>query len=178
MAAVDADATRLIVSIVGPESSGKTTLAERLAMTFGAPGLAEYAREYLTGRPNYTENDLDTIARGQQAQEHALLEAGHPLVVLDTDLIVIRVWWQEKYGYVPDWVDQHLREQRERVYLLTCPDLPWEPDPLRESPADRDRLFEIYRVTLDQYGFSYSEIRGTGEPRYELGLAAVRRASS
>ena len=86
------------------------------------------------------------------ASELALIEAKHPLVVLDTDLIVIHVWWQEKYGRVPQWVREELRRQAPRVYLLAQPDLPWQPDPLRESPADRDRLLGVYRTTLDAYG--------------------------
>ena len=55
-----------IITIVGPESSGKTTLARELASFYDAPWVAEYARKYLEGlgRP-YEENDLNHIAEGQ-----------------------------------------------------------------------------------------------------------------
>lgn len=174
----DRKSSELVVSIVGPESSGKTSLAERLAEVFDAPWLPEYAREYLTGRPEYVEADLETIAREQARQESALVEAGHPLVVLDTDLVVIRVWWSEKYGRVPRWVDAHLEQQSQRLYLLTRPDLPWEFDPLRESRDSRDRLFEVYVATLERFRFNYVEVRGTGEARYELAEEAVTRRRS
>ncbi|MFP6606898.1 MAG: ATPase, partial [Myxococcota bacterium] len=61
-----------------------------------------------------------------------------------------------------------------REYLLAKPDLPWQPDPLRESPTDRDRLFGVYQTTLDAYGYPFTEIEGEGDARYQLAEAAVR----
>ncbi len=175
--AVAAAASHLIVAVVGPESSGKTTLAMQLARSLDAPWLPEFARSYLDGRVDYSEADLERIARGQLAGELALIEADHPIVVLDTDLIVIHVWWQERYGHVPTWVAGQLRRQAPRKYLLAKPDLPWQPDPLRESPTDRDRLFGIYQATLDGYGYPFTEIAGEGDARYRLAEACVRRRS-
>ncbi len=165
----------MIVAVVGPECSGKTTLAMQLASSLGAPWLPEFARSYLDGRADYTEADLERIARGQLAGELALVEDNYPIVVLDTDLIVIHVWWQEKYGHVPAWVAGQLRCQAAREYLLAKPDLPWQPDPLRESPTDRDRLFGVYQATLDAYGYPFSVIAGEGDARYRLAEACVRR---
>ena len=55
-----------IITIVGPESSGKSTLARQLATAFGCPWVREYARAYLEGRGgNYDETDLVKIADGQ-----------------------------------------------------------------------------------------------------------------
>ncbi|HZV68407.1 MAG TPA: ATP-binding protein [Saprospiraceae bacterium] len=55
-----------VITIVGAESSGKTTLAMRLAWYLGCPWVPEYARAYLEGlgRP-YTEEDLGIIASRQ-----------------------------------------------------------------------------------------------------------------
>lgn len=55
-----------IITIVGPESSGKTTLARKLAAYLGCPWVPEYAREYLEGLGRrYEEADLKEIAAGQ-----------------------------------------------------------------------------------------------------------------
>ena len=55
-----------IITIVGPESSGKTTLARQLAAHYGCPWVPEYAREYLEGLGRmYEEHDLEAIAQGQ-----------------------------------------------------------------------------------------------------------------
>ena len=158
---------------MGPESSGKTSLATALAEELSTTWLPEYAREYLSGRPDYTELDLEEIAREQLAREEAFIEAHPGAGILDTDLIVIAIWWREQFGQVPDWVERHLDHQPLRHYLLTRPDLPWEPDPLRVSPHDRERLFGLYRELLSNRGFAFSEIYGQGPIRLERALDAV-----
>ncbi|MCY4012319.1 MAG: ATP-binding protein [Gammaproteobacteria bacterium] len=168
--------------ITGPESTGKTTLCQALARRFGVPWLAEYAREHLTacgsgaGAPGGTRYDRDTvatIAREQWRRERALLERTESPVVLDTDLAVIFVWWQEKYGAVPQWIDQAWAGQAPRLYLLCRPDIGWRPDPLRESPHDLDRLFDIYRDLLTERGLRFVEIQGTGAARTAAAVQAA-----
>lgn len=162
-----------IISIVGPESCGKTTLALALAKRFDAPWVEEYARGYLCGRPNYDETDLEAIARGQMALEERALDSEPSVLVLDTDMLVIRVWWQERFATVPDWVDSALCAQPARVYLLARPDLPWEPDPLREAQFDRERLFRVYRGVLEEHGAAFGIVGGTDRARLRSALAAL-----
>ena len=162
-----------IISIVGPESTGKTTLAHALAAHFGVACVEEYARAYLAGRPGYDRADVEAIARGQMALEAQALGRGRLPVIFDTDLLVIRIWWQEKYGALPDWLTRAWHEQAPRRYLLTAPDLAWEADPLRESPDDRERLFEVYRDGLMAEGLRFDIVRGTGAERLAGALAAL-----
>ena len=164
-----------IISIVGPESSGKTTLARALANRFHAPWVEEYARAYLSGRPAYDETDLDRIARGQLALEAGALKDAPPVLVLDTDMLVIQVWWREKYGEAPDWVEAAVRAQHDRAYLLARPDLPWEPDPLRESQYDRERLFRVYRNALADLGAAFGIVGGAGGARLRSALESLQR---
>ena len=164
-----------IISIVGPESCGKTELARALAERFRAPWVEEYARAYLSGRPDYDETDLEAIARGQLAREESALDDAPAVLVLDTDMLVIRIWWWERFGSAPDWVEAALRSQPARAYLLTRPDLPWEPDPLREAPFDRERLFEVYRDTLTDRGTAFGIVGGTDGARLRSALAALKR---
>ena len=93
----------MIVSIVGPESSGKTSLAKALSLHYRVPWLPEYAREYLEGRPSYSEEDLEEIAREQVRREAAIIGENSGLVILDTDLVVIAIWWREVFGHIPTW---------------------------------------------------------------------------
>ena len=162
-----------IISIVGPESCGKTTLALALAKRFDAPWVEEYARGYLSGRRSYDENDLAAIARGQVDLENRALKRVPGVLVLDTDMLVIRIWWQERYGRVPDWVQATIRSQPLRTYLLTCPDLAWEPDPLRESQFDRERLFDIYKAALAERGATFGIVGGTDGARLQSALAVL-----
>ena len=161
----------MIVSIVGPESSGKTSLAKALSLHYRVPWLPEYAREYLEGRPSYSEEDLEEIAREQVRREAAIIGENSGLVILDTDLVVIAIWWREVFGHIPTWVSQHLDSQSSRHYLLARPDLPWQADPLRVSPHDRERLFGLYRQLLHEKQFPIIEIAGQGESRVQLALS-------
>lgn len=170
-----ANAVRCIVSIVGPECTGKTALARALGEHFAVGYVAEVARDYLAGRTAYGPADVEAIARGQMALEARALATQESPVILDTDLLVIRVWWREKYGALPDWLRLAFAAQPPRRYLLTAPDLPWEPDPLRESPFDRERLFEVYRATLAEERLRFDVVRGTGDARLRRALAALEQ---
>ena len=155
----------LVISVTGAECTGKTTLATDLAEALGVPLVAEVARQYLSGRSGYERDDVLCIARRQQAAEQAAVSAA-PLVVADTDLTVIQVWWEEKYGPLDPWLADALAARSERRYLLPAPDLPWKLDPLRESPHDRPRLHARYRELLEQGPFPFAEVTGKGSRRF------------
>lgn len=165
--------TSLVICVTGTECTGKTTLAETLAETLQVPLVPEMARRHLAGRNGYRREDVLAIARAQLAAEQAA-HGGCRVVVADTDLTVIQVWWEEKYGELDPWIAEALSRRSERRYLLPRPDLPWEFDPLRESPHDRPRLHDRYRELLAGSSFPFAEIEGVGEARFCSALARVQ----
>ena len=169
----------LTIALVGAECSGKTTLARSLAVRLGAPWVPEYARTYLAGRSGYTKSDVLAIARGQRRAEQALHDTGHGLVIADTDLVVIKIWWAVRFGENDPWLDAALEEDlaapRRRFYLLPRPDFPWVGDPLRENPDDRAVLHERYRSLLDALGVPFRELTGTKRERLAAAESAVRQ---
>lgn len=169
-----------LVAVAGPESAGKTTIARQLAATFDVPWLQEYAREYLearlaqTGDASYDEADLATIAR-EHIRREADFAAFAPVGgVIDTDLIVILIWWNERFGVAPAWLHDAVSCQPKRFYLLCAPDLPWRSDPLRESRHDTERLFHVYRATLERLQLPFATVTGQGEVRFRNACNAVR----
>ena len=117
-----------------------------------------------------TEEDLLAIADAQLEAEAKLLASDAPVVLADTDLLVIQVWWEEKYGELETRISEALQARSARRYLLMQPDIPWAPDPQRESAFDRQRLYRRYRELLAASEFPFAEIGGRGETR----LAAAR----
>ena len=154
------------ICFTGPESSGKSTLARNMAMHFEDAWVPEFARVYLEGTDqSYTQDDLLKITLGQIQMEEAQATIAKSFLFCDTGPLVLKVWSEEKFGHCPDLIEQIFRQHQYDLYVLCRPDFPWEPDPLRENPADRDRLYQIYLEHLQQAGFSFVEIGGSVEER-------------
>lgn len=150
------------LAFTGPESCGKTTLATWCAAFFNWPLAQEYARTYLETRPLYEEADLLEMAKGQLAW----WPSGS--FVADTEMHVFQIWSSEKYQRVDEQLLQALNKQQFDHYFLCAPDIPWEPDPLRENPSDRERLFEIYQKELVAFNRPYTILKGDLKTRQEL----------
>lgn len=168
----------LKVVVIGPESTGKSTLSQQLAAHYQTVWVPEYARPYLEAlsRP-YEQSDLLSIAEGQLAQEDQLAVAARQVLICDTDLHVIKVWSEHKYGNCDPAIQQAIRDRKYDLYLLTYIDIPWEEDPQREhpDPAMREYFYNIYRDLVMASGVPWVEIRGSFAERESLAIAAVNK---
>lgn len=164
----------LTVGIVGPESTGKTTLAKGLAEHFNSIWVPEYAREFLSDldRP-YNQEDLISIAKGQLDAERKARRQAKDSLFLDTDLFVIKIWSEFKYGNCDPWILQQLSMNQANLYFLTHFDIPYEEDPLRETPEKRPELFHLYERALKESGVLYAVIQGDERERLETAIQKV-----
>ena len=123
------------IAIVGPESTGKSLLSEQLSNHYNTAWVPEVARDYLhkLNRP-YTFDDLSVIAKLQLKEEERLSKTAKHFLFCDTNLIVIKVWSDFKYGRTEKWIVDAIQKSDYSLHLLTDIDLPWEDDPLREHP--------------------------------------------
>ncbi len=165
------------ISITGPESTGKSELARKLAEHFKTLWVPEYAREYLSGlgRP-YDFEDIAIIARKQFETENALAKKAKKILFCDTDFLVTKVWSLYKYGKCDPWIEEMAETHRYDLYLLCNTDLPWEDDPLREHPQQRDELFRMYMKELKSIHASYILVSGKGKQRTDSAISAVEKA--
>ena len=165
---------RLVLN--GPESTGKSVLTPHLARYLKAPFALEYARFYLEKHgPAYDYDLLLTMCLSHLAFQAAHVPAQDPLGVLDTDLINYKIWCEVAYGRCHPEILAALEREQHHRYLLCYPDLPWEPDPLREHPHARMMLFERHRLEIEQLGRPYEVIRGSGPARFAAAEAAAMR---
>ncbi len=165
----------LKIAVTGPESSGKSQLTESLANHFNTSFAPEYARTFLSQTDGeYQLKDLIAIAKGQVANEQAALANANNICFFDTDMLVLKIWAQFRFGRVPEFIETAFQRKRYDHYLLCKPDLPWEADAFRESPnqAERDLLFQLYIDELDKIGASYHVISGEG--RFDLAVLYLK----
>ena len=148
------------VGIIGPESSGKSTLARYLAKRYSGVLIPEYAREYVEqkGTTEVTFDELCAIAKHQIEELENLSSS---LYFFDTELIVTKVWFDYAFGRVPEWLNENIHRFPMDVYLLTYPDIAWVPDPARSngSEAIRKELFDRYEAEVQALDIPYYIIR-------------------
>ncbi len=167
------------IVVVGPESSGKTTLCKALATHYETSWIPEYARTYLEEKgSNYTYEDLEKIAKGQLHAEDEI-KSHHTNsiepVFLDTNLEVIKIWSHIVYGKCSHYVLNELSKRQYDFYLICKPDLNWTPDLLRENPEPENR-WKHYHMFVDAILHSntpFAIIYGKGDDRFERALNAV-----
>ena len=169
------------IAVFGTESTGKTSLAERLAQRFGEPWSREFAREFWdTHAGVITADDLDAIGRGQVANEEQAAAAARRVVFCDTELITCTLWNDVLFpGRCPAWVREQaeVRARRFAVYLLCDADVPFVPDPQRCFPDDEARAGarQLWREALVSRRLPFVEIRGSWPERERTAIAAVER---
>ncbi len=166
---------RFRICLIGPQSTGKTELARRLAAHFGAVSIPEFAREYAIANPReLTVDDVEPIARGQMNGEDRAAEVGGAtLVIRDTDLISTVVYARHYYGACTDWIERAARTRSADLYLLMDVDTPWTDDPVRDSADKRQELFVRFQVALQEFGVPFQIIRGDWNERTRAARAAI-----
>lgn len=156
------------IAVVGPESTGKSTLTLSLANSFNTLWVPEFAREYLQNKNGkYTYSDLEYIAKMQMQEEDKQIGKSNKYLFCDTNLLVLKVWSNFVFGKCCDFILENNLKRTYNLTLLTNIDIPWEPDPLREHPNKRDELFLIYKNELEQQNIVYSIISGSHTVRLQ-----------
>jgi len=164
------------IAVVGPESTGKTTLAMNLAKYFYTHWVPEYARTFLQERNGvYSEPDLRHIAQQQLNLEDELAAISPEILICDTNLLVLKIWSEVRYGRCDPWILENFAMRGYDLHLLCFPDIPWKHDNLREhpDPEQRKELFMRYEAALVDHGFPYQIIYGSGDDRFNLSLEAI-----
>lgn len=160
-----------IISFIGPESTGKTSLAEGLGFYYNTPYLEEYARIYLESKKenSYTLREVLLMQEKQIKSEITYLAKDRAIYILDTDIITYKIWFLYKYRMSSHSAERYLKEQQSRLYLLCYPDLVWEQDPIREAPAQKERIkiFELYKALLVDLNLDFAIISGVNRDRLE-----------
>lgn len=164
------------IAITGPESTGKSQLAERLAAHYHTVFVPEYARMYIDDlhRP-YEQKDILDIAVGQLRHEKQMESLAVDILFCDTELLVTKIWSEVKYGTCDPWILKNIEEHHYDLFLLCNIDLPWAEDPQREHPHMREKLFSLYFDELTERQFPFVVISGNGDQRLHNAIHAIQQ---
>jgi NadR type nicotinamide-nucleotide adenylyltransferase len=169
----------LRICLTGAESTGKTELAKELAGHFSAPWVPEYSREYATMvNRELSYIDVTPIARGQVQLEDRIVATARDLVILDTDLLSTVVYSRHHFGACPEVVEWMARNRLADLYLLLDIDVPWLPDPVRDSGERRDILHDDFMRALVELQARYQMISGAWDDRFKRSVEAIEAARS
>jgi NadR type nicotinamide-nucleotide adenylyltransferase len=175
------------IVIIGPESTGKSTLCKSLADHYKTAWVKEYAREYLLNNGTaYSFENLLTIAKGQidneelgiknlVAQSSSSPPTHHSPLIIDTDMYVLKVWCEFVFGQCHHWILNRIVERPYDLYLLCNIDLPWVKDELREYPdlTTREKLYHHYKDILVNQHILWVDISGNYEERLQKAISAI-----
>ncbi|MDN5283852.1 MAG: NadR [Mucilaginibacter sp.] len=162
------------IAVVGPESTGKSTMSDYLAAHYHTIAVPEYAREYCEKLTEpCTWQDEINMFYGQLALEEELLPKANNILICDTTFITVKIWSDQMFGRAPQEVLDELPKHPYDLYLLLNIDLPWQDDPLRNFPTLRDHFMNVWYKELDALKARYVLISGTGEDRYENAIKAI-----
>lgn len=162
------------IAVTGPESTGKSWLAEQLAQVYQTVWVPEFARTFLTqlGRP-YEEADILTIAKNQIQREKELEAKANNLLFCDTELLVTKIWSEVKYNRCDPWIIQTMETHPYNLYLLCNIDIPWESDPQREHPHLREYLFTLYYREMRKRNWTFHIVSGLGDQRLHQAIKFI-----
>ncbi|MBO4962061.1 MAG: ATP-binding protein [Flavobacteriales bacterium] len=163
------------IVLIGPESTGKTTMALKLSARYGGCYVPEYSRSYvIEENRELTLDDVMPIVEGQLAAES---KSNAEIQILDSNPLASAVYSQWYYGSVPSELDKILSELHYDLYLLCYPDIDWEEDAARcmSSQQDREDIYDIFLKRVQQSGVPYAEIKGEGSDRYSKAIDMVEK---
>ena len=162
------------IAIVGPESTGKSTISEQLARYYKTVWVPEYARGYcekLTAPCSW--QDEVNMFYGQLELENALLPGANKILICDTTFITVKIWSDYTFGKSPQEVLDDLPNHPYDFYLLMDIDLPWQEDPLRDFPHLREYFMEVWHNELKSLDATYVTISGTENQRLRNAISAI-----
>ena len=191
------------IVIVGPESTGKSTLCTQLAAHYNTLWCPEYAREYLLKNgTDYSYDDLLVIAKGQlrlqeeydekvrnekyeirnnenkaraQTLDSKPQTSNFKPLFIDTNMYVMKVWCEFVFDKCHQFILDEIAERKYDLYLLCNIDLPWVKDELREYPdlESREKLYHIYKDILINQHEPWADISGNYDQRLQSAIKAI-----
>lgn len=168
-----------VLVLTGPESTGKSWLAQTLQEHFGGVVVGEYVRYFIEQQQrDTTYADIPLIAQGQLEWEDRARAEQPALLILDTHLLSNLLWSRELFGACPAWIEQALLDRDYDLHLLLDPQsVPWVDDGQRCQPNIEQRVhfFTQCEEWLIRHQQRFIRVKGGWLERQKLALDCVEK---
>ena len=148
----------------GPESTGKSTMAAKMASLYNTEFVPEVAKEFIPSN-NFSVNDIVNIGHEYVKRVKEKTRTANRILFCDTDLITTQIYSQQYLGVVPDVLRQLEKQVSYDLYFLFDIDVPWVPDGLRDLGNKRREMYAVFKEALDRRKINYVLINGDYEQR-------------
>jgi len=159
------------ICLYGPESTGKSTVAECMARRYNTVFVPEVARELITSN-DFTLDDIIRIGHAQTQRVIEQSKVANKLLFCDTDVITTQIYSQHYLHAVPPVLYELEKQVTYDAYILFDTDVAWVADGLRDLGDQRQAMFDVFKNALDVRGIAYTLVRGDYRER-EAQVAAV-----
>ncbi len=162
------------IAILGPESTGKSWLVEKLAKYYDTDYIPEFSREYFSNKEyKYDIDDIVNIAEGQLLIEKNGNSLNKQILFCDTEFITLKVWSEVVFGKTPVFIEELVKNHKYDLYLLCNLDVDWKLDPLRKNSHNRQYIFELFVNELKKHAYDYKIVSGIEQQRFKNAVSFV-----
>ena len=165
------------ICFYGPESTGKSSMAIRMAEKYNTEFVPEVAREMIITN-DFDVDDIIRIGEGQTQRVIDKMKAANKLLFCDTDLITTEIYSKHYLNVIPPILIELERQLKYDLYLLMDIDVPWIPDGLRDLGDKREEMLAIFRKELETRNIDYVLIQGDPEERQRRITEAIDKLIS
>lgn len=167
------------VVLIGPESTGKTTLAKELAKQFDTAWVSEYLREFAQNKLKSQDKEIRitdnyTIVQNQLNLENEALKKANKVLICDTNFLETMFYSHLYFGEVSDFFEFCLKNLKYDLYLLTNIDIVWQPDDVRDKPFDRKKHYDYFKNRIIDLNLPFVKIFGDRVQREQKAVLAIK----
>jgi HTH-type transcriptional repressor of NAD biosynthesis genes len=163
------------VVILGTESTGKTTLAEKLAKHFKCSLVLEAARDIIADSNDFSFEDLHLVARAHAKRIDETILAESPLVIIDTDIYTTKSYSRFVFERELEVSEDIYNSNKASLYLYLCNDVEYFQDGTRLNEVERNLLDLSHRRVLQDHKVELVEIDGRWDQRYEKAVEEINK---
>jgi HTH-type transcriptional repressor of NAD biosynthesis genes len=163
------------VVILGTESTGKTTLTERLSTHFNCTSVSEAGRDIIPDSKLFAFEELYFVASEHAQRIDKACNGQSPLIIIDTDLNITKSYASFMFNRELQVDAAIFNSNKADLYLYLNSDAEYIQDGTRLSLSERDKLDISHRTMLKKNNIAFAEITGNWEQRFEKSVGLISK---